>query len=102
MNLTKTVAKNVRKYRELRFPNVRSACKHSDALAEKGKISKPITVPRWYRLEQGRHPGMVAEILSDIATVLNVKVESLIKPDEKAKRKGAKRVSANKKARRAD
>jgi len=77
MTFAETVSKHVKDFRMEKFNSVQEACHHSAKLAKKKKISEEITMPRWYRLEQGTHPRMVASVIDDVAVVLGVNPSEL-------------------------
>lgn len=64
----KRLAHNVQQLRIKKFKTVQKACAVSGW-----------TIPRWYRLEQGNHPGMVGVVLDELAALFRVPPESLVK-----------------------
>ena len=74
----KRFALNVRRLRVEKFGTVKAAC-----------LASGISVPRWYRLEQGRHPGMLGELLDAMSALFEVTPESLVKPPRKERKNGS-------------
>lgn len=79
MNVTERVAANVRRLRMERLGSVEQSCAASVNLLE-----EEISIPRWYRLEQGTHPGMLGDILDDVSTLLQVDPSVLVMDPEKS------------------
>ena len=73
MRVVKRVAVNVRSLRLSKFNSVENACSKTG-----------ISVPRWYRLEQGNNPGMLGAILDEVSHALGVDAADLVtSPDTK-------------------
>jgi len=105
---TRLVATNVKRLRIERSLGVREVCEKSTRLSKGSQplIARPITVPRWYRMEQGTHPRMVASAVDAFARVLGVRRDDLVtmkKPNRRKKKitrkKGIDRARTHKKTR---
>lgn len=73
------LAKNIQRLRLKKFGSVEKAC------AETG-----ISMPRWYRIEQGKYPGIMdGRLLDELAKAFRVTTAMLLTPHDEPKRKRA-------------
>lgn len=73
------LAKNIQRLRIKKFKSVEKACEVTG-----------ISMPRWYRLEQGRYPGIMdGRLLDCLAKAFKVTTASLLTPHTEQPRKRA-------------
>ena len=87
MEFTQRVAANVKLMRE----QVLGSVEQASARSYRRFGPRGISVPRWYRLEQGKYPGMIGEVIDTAAKMLGVDPAVLgLDPSVLANRKNRK------------